>query len=109
MRGPLWHRVARRAVLAHTASALGLCPARAQAGAFNVSPVRIALSQTHPTAILTMQNNGDQAVVVQIEVMAWSQADGKDIYTLSRDLLANPPIFTLVPQGTQIVRIGLRR
>src|SRR5712692_6344838 len=88
---------------------LWCCPAHVQAGSLHVSPVRLVLSQAQPTTILTLQNDGDQATVVQLEVMDWSQTDGEDIYTPTTGLLANPPIFTVLPGGTQTVRIGLRR
>lgn len=47
--------------------------------------------------------------MVQLEAMAWNKAQGQDIYTPTTDLIAAPPIFTVPPGGTQIVRIGLRR
>ena len=41
--------------------------------------------------------------------MSWSQVEGKDVYTATREVLANPPIFTVPAGGSQLVRIGLRR
>lgn len=101
-------RMTRIAVLT-LAVVFGLPSARLQVWSLDVSPVRVVLSQAYPTASLTVQNNSSEATVVQIEIMAWSQAAGQDVYTPSRDLLANPPIFTVSPKGTQIVRVGLRR
>lgn len=46
---------------------------------------------------------------MQLEAMLWEQKDGKDIYTPTRDILATPPIFTILPKSSQIVRIGFRQ
>ena len=47
---------------------------------------------------MTVRNTGSEPAVIQMEVMSWSQAQGKDVYTLSKEILATPPIFT-VPAG----------
>lgn len=79
------------------------------AGAFVVSPVRATLSATQSVAALTVRNDGDQPAVVQLEAVSWSQREGKDIYTTTREILATPPIFTVPAKATQVVRVGLRR
>ncbi len=81
----------------------------ASAGAFAVSPVRATLSATRGTDSLTVRNNGTEASVVQLEVVSWSQQQGEDVFTPSREVLATPPIFTVPPGGSQVVRVGLRR
>jgi fimbrial chaperone protein len=47
--------------------------------------------------------------VVQLQIVSWSQQDGKDVLEPSRDLLATPPIFTVPAGGSQTVRVGLRQ
>ncbi len=81
----------------------------ATAGSFAVSPVRATLSAGQPVAALTVRNDGAEPTVVQLEVVSWSQQDGRDVYNLTREILATPPIFTLPPGGSQVVRVGLRR
>ena len=78
------------------------------AGSFHVSPIRIELSAQQASAALSIQNNGDDAVVIQAQTVMWSQESGHDQYLPSEDLLATPPIFTIAPGATQIVRIGMR-
>ena len=78
-------------------------------GAFQISPIRIALSGRTPIAVLKVRNEGTEASVMQLQTMAWSQSGNQDIYTPTAELLATPPIFTLPPGGTQIVRVGIRR
>lgn len=86
-----------------------LAAGAAQAGALSVSPVRVTLTSTEPIAALTVRNSGADPVVVQLEATSWTQHDGKDDYEPTRELLATPPIFTVPPHSSQVVRIGLRR
>lgn len=81
----------------------------ATAGSFAVSPVRATLSAGQPVGSLTVRNTGAEPTVVQLEVVSWSQQDGKDVYDPTREILATPPIFTVPPGGSQVVRVGLRR
>jgi fimbrial chaperone protein len=81
----------------------------ALAGSFMVSPVRATLSAKQPVAALTVRNESQEATVVQVEVVAWTQREGNDVYAATRELLATPPIFTVGPGASQLVRIGLRR
>lgn len=78
------------------------------AGSFSVSPVRATLSVSQSVGMLTVHNSGATPAVIQLEALQWSQQDGKDIYAPTRDVLATPPIFTVPPQGKQIIRVGLR-
>ena len=91
------------------AALLLLPPVLAQAGSFDVSPVRITLSGQHTTDVVTLGNPGPTPLTVQLQVMAWSQAKGEDMYAPSRDILVTPPIFTIPPGGQQIIRTGLRK
>jgi fimbrial chaperone protein len=81
----------------------------AQAGNFSVSPVRATLSAKQSVASLTVHNNSDEPAVIQIELASWAQQAGKEVFTPSREVLATPPLFTLPPGGSQIIRVGLRR
>jgi fimbrial chaperone protein len=81
----------------------------ASAGSFQVNPVRATLSPGSPIGAMTVRNSGGEPAVLQLEVMSWSQEQGKDVYTPTKELLATPPIFTVPAGGSQIVRVGLRR
>jgi fimbrial chaperone protein len=89
-------------------AALSLLPSVALSASFYVSPVRVDLSARKPTAALTVRNESEQPVVVQLQTTAWTQNNGKDSTAPTRDLIATPPLFTLPAQGSQIVRLGLR-
>lgn len=79
------------------------------AGSFTVNPVRITLSPSRRVAAITVTNAAKEASVIQLETSRWTQQGGKDVLTPSSEILATPPIFTLQPGASQIVRVGLRQ
>lgn len=81
----------------------------AHAGSFTANPVRLTLPSGSNSTSLTLDNTGDQPVLVQAELMAWSQQDGNEVLTPSQDLVVSPPIFKVLPGARQIVRLGLLR
>jgi len=99
----------RRLLLSLLASAavFGLPPMPAHAGSFSISPIRLDLSVATRSAALTVRNDEREALV-QAEVMLWEQVDGEDRLTPTRDLLVSPAVFTLPPNGSQLVRVALR-
>ncbi|MDR5903992.1 molecular chaperone [Franzmannia qiaohouensis] len=86
-----------------------LLASQALAGSFSVSPTRVVLSTQDNVVALRVRNTGAEETSVQVELQAWRQEGGQDIYTPSREVLATPPIFTLAPGQTQMLRVGLRR
>jgi fimbrial chaperone protein len=80
-----------------------------RAGSFAVSPVRVTLTASAPIVAITVRNDGSEPTVVQIDTTRWTQQDATDRYEPTRDLIATPPIFTVPANGSQVVRIGLRR
>ena len=58
---------------------------------------------------MTVRNEENVEVVIQVETLQWSQADGQDVLEPTRDLVGSPLVFTLPPNGTQLVRVALRR
>ncbi|HVN42743.1 MAG TPA: molecular chaperone, partial [Steroidobacteraceae bacterium] len=92
------------------AAALLLSCGAALAGTFSLSPLRLDLSGGAKTAVLTVHNEESTAVLMQADVFFWEQPEGgEDKLTASRDLLVSPAVFTLPPNGSQIVRVALRR
>ena len=96
-----WHTTAGAALVAACAAA--------NAANFTVTPVRVELSSMQRSVALTVRNDtSDEPVVVQLSTVAWSQKEGEDVYAPTTDVIATPPIFTLAPGATQVVRVGLR-
>ncbi len=89
--------------------AAGLATGRAQAADLGIMPVAVQLDRTRDRATVQVINNGDQPVVLQAEAIAWMREGGVDSDGPTNDLIVNPPVFTVKPGQTQIVRLGLRR
>jgi fimbrial chaperone protein len=79
------------------------------AAGWEIDPVRVDLCATQQTAAIVVGNDSDQPTSIQVQAVSWSQAEGKDIYTPTRELLVSPPIFTIAPKGEQVIRVALRR
>lgn len=86
-----------------------LIPALAGAANLSIDPIRIELSPEQQTAAINVRNDSDQPTSIQMQAVAWSQLDGKDIYTPTRELLVSPPIVTIAPKSEQVIRAALRR
>ncbi|WP_167737578.1 fimbrial biogenesis chaperone [Sphingomonas parva] len=82
--------------------------APAAAGTLQIDPVRLEIGKARKTASLTVRNVEDAPVTIQAHALGWSQQDGGDTYQESAAVIVSPPIFTVPPGGTQIVRVGLR-
>ena len=78
------------------------------AGSFQVDPVRVTLSAEARVAALTIRNLDAGDMVVQLQLRAWSQRAGEDVFTETEALLVTPPIVQIPGGGEQIVRVGLR-
>jgi len=81
----------------------------ASAASLGVSPVRVTLSDSQKMSTITITNRGIEPVIMQLELYSWSQRDNEDVLTATREVLANPPIFTVPAGDSQLVRLGLRR
>jgi len=92
-----------------SAAAFALSPTPVHAGTFSISPLRAELSSRVQTGALTIRNQEETAVVIQAEVLLWEQVDGQDKLTPTRDVLVSPAVFTLTGNGSQLVRVALRR
>lgn len=75
---------------------------------FGLSPMRADLSAAAPTAVITVNNGGEQPLTVQIQARSWQQADGRDEQAPSGDFILNPAMATIPPGGEQVIRIALR-
>lgn len=83
-------------------------PAPSLAGTLQVNPVLVEVNAGRRTATVTVRNQEATPVTIRAYPLAWTQTDGEDIYEESSALIVSPPIFTIAPGATQMVRIGLR-
>lgn len=86
-----------------------LCAAApAAAGSLTVAPTRIDLAGGRTAGSVTLHNNAAEPVLVQVETFAWPRsASTVDLEATTR-LLAVPPVFSLPPDGKQVIRVALR-
>ena len=100
-----------RAILARRAvAALALAGAVSAFGAdLSIMPVSVQLDAQHDRSTVRVTNQGKEAVILQADAIGWEREAGVDRDTSTSDLIVNPPVFTVAPGQTQIVRVGLRR
>jgi len=79
----------------------------ASAGSFKVNPVQINLPADRRVASLTISNSDAAPVSIRVVTLAWTQIDGTDVYTPTTNVITSPPIFTIAPGKTQLIRVGL--
>jgi fimbrial chaperone protein len=91
------------------AGVIGIAVAHsATAGTFSISPMRIELDRKHSVEVLTIHNDEDAPLLVQAQIVAWTQENNEDKTAASKDLLVTPPVFQVPPKSEQIVRVALR-
>jgi fimbrial chaperone protein len=82
----------------------------AAAGAdLGIMPVSVQLDRQHSRSTVQVVNRGSEPVILQAGAIAWTREGGLDVDAPTGELIVNPPLFTLQPGQTQVVRLGLRR
>lgn len=75
----------------------------AHAGSLQVAPVSVEMPSS--TSNVTLRNSGTLPLKAQVRVFRWSQANGKDILEPATDLVASPPVATVMPGKDFTVRL----
>ncbi len=70
--------------------------------------MRITLDDSNSIAALTVTNRDQREVVMQAAVKDWSIRDNDERYQGTDELIVTPPVFSVAPGASQIVRVGLR-
>ncbi|HEX7389292.1 MAG TPA: fimbria/pilus periplasmic chaperone [Acidiphilium sp.] len=84
-------------------------PARA-AGSLTIDPVTIQMAPGQMATSLRIINRGNAPTSFQVRAFDWSQSgNGPARLTPTDTLLESPPLGTIAPGATQIVRLALRR
>lgn len=101
-------RILKHIVSAAVCLAAGLHAAAAMAGGLTIFPLRADLSTQTRIAAFNVISGESTPTLMQVHLFAWTQANGVELLAPSDDLLVGPPIFTLAPGKTQLIRVGLR-
>jgi len=99
-----------RRLLAALALAAGLFVpgSSAVASALRVTPIRIELQPDKRFCALTLANDGDLPVSVQVRGFRWSRGEqGEDLLEPVAGFSINPTIVTLAGQETRLIRCSL--
>ncbi len=90
-------------------SAFLLPTARGYCGDWRVAPIRLDFDKNARTGSITVYNEGTDKLNVQMKAMEWSQdAEGKDRYTETQEIIFFPKIMTLEKNENKIIRAGIR-
>ncbi len=88
---------------------LSIRPADVRCGDWSVSPISLDLGRDAKSGVITVANDAQEKLNVQIQAMEWSQdAEGKDLYTDTQDIIFFPKIMTLDKKEDRIIRVGMR-
>ncbi|HHI81784.1 MAG TPA: molecular chaperone [Rhizobiales bacterium] len=77
----------------------------ASAASLQVRPVLVDVTAPGASSILTLSNTGAETVNAQVRVFKWTQKNGKDRLTPTRDVVASPPFVKMKPGRTYNLRI----
>ncbi|MGN5535750.1 fimbrial biogenesis chaperone [Acinetobacter sp. Lyrl_1] len=78
------------------------------AHAVTISPTVVELSAKNRVASITVTNTSDKKLHYQVNTLSWSQLDGIDQYSESRELLVVPAITEIAAGASQIFRVTPR-
>ena len=82
--------------------------APAAAGTLQVNPVLLEINADRRTATVTLRNEEATPVTIRAYALDWRQAEGGESYDETSAVIVSPPIFTVAPGATQLIRVGLR-
>ena len=86
-----------------------LLPVVARAGDWRVSPIRLDLGRDAKSGAVTVANDADERLQVQMKAFEWTQdAEGKDRYEETGEILFFPRLMILEPKEEKILRAGIR-
>jgi fimbrial chaperone protein len=86
-----------------------LLPVAARAGDWRVSPIRLGLGRDAKSGAVTVINESDDRLQVQMKVFEWTQdAEGKDRYDETGEILFFPRLMIIEHKEERILRAGIR-
>lgn len=86
-----------------------LCPSVSFSAEWRVTPIRLDLGKDAKSGVLTVINEGDDKLHVQMKAYEWTQdPDGKDQYTETNDIIFFPKIMVFEKKEERIIRVGIK-
>jgi fimbrial chaperone protein len=88
---------------------IAVTPSRGFTANFNVIPTSLELGGNVKSGAFAVVNSSTERLNCQMSVKEWNQdADGKDVYTDTKDIVFFPKIMTVQPQEQRAIRIGIK-
>ena len=81
----------------------------AQASNFEISPVVLELPSARTAGVVRVVKNDNHDISLQFRAYVWTQKDSQDVLEPTQSLIVSPPIFTIAPGASQIIRIVAKR
>ena len=75
------------------------------AASLQVAPVLFEFPAGKAADTLTLTNEGQAELNAQVRVVRWTQIDGVEKTEPTTDIVASPPVVTVGPGGSQVVRL----
>lgn len=86
-----------------------LLPLPATAAGWRVIPILLDFDQKTRSGVITLINDGESKISLQIKSMKWSQdSAGKDQYQEDAELIFFPRLLTIEPGKSQVLRVGMQ-
>lgn len=89
-------------------SLLALASTASAAGGFRVTPILGDVAPDRQVPTFRVHNSATSPLTVQISGHDWQQSDNVDVVVPSDRLLVVPPLATIAPGDTQVVRVALK-
>jgi fimbrial chaperone protein len=105
----LYKRMAAALATAGASAILLFTGPAAAAQSLSVLPVNVFFVPGQKASSLTVTNTGTTETAIQIRAYAWSQQDGNDQLTPTDSVVLSPPLATIGPGASQVVRLILRQ
>jgi fimbrial chaperone protein len=104
-----FRRMAAALALVGAAVILFFAGPSASAQSLSVLPVNVFFAPGQKASSLTVTNTGTTETSIQVRAYAWSQPDGDEQLTPSDAVVLSPPLATIAPGASQVVRLILRQ
>lgn len=91
-----------------SAIAIGLAafePAAVSAASLQVEPITLDLAAPASAGIITLSNDENAEMAVQVRVFRWTQVNGKESLLPTTDVVASPPIVRIAAHQRYVVRV----
>lgn len=84
-------------------------PQPAKAGNWRVAPIKLNFDAKTRSDVITITNDNDQALSIEISAMQWLQdEEGQDGYHPATDLVFFPKQLIIDPHSERVVRTGIK-